>query len=57
MILAHLSQQNNTPVRAYETAARRLLAMGCNPERDISLAVAPRDETGPTYCLKEAAVC
>ena len=41
VILAHLSQTNNTPVRAYDTVVRRLLAMDCNPERDISLWVAP----------------
>jgi len=57
VILAHLSQQNTPPVRAYETAARRLLAMGCNPERDISLMVAPRDQVGPVCCLKGAAMC
>lgn len=57
VILAHLSQENNTPARAYETASLRLLAMGCDPERDISLTVAPRDVPGPTHRLKEAAVC
>ena len=45
--------------------ARRLRAMGADPERDIRLTVAPRSVTGPTYCMergadiqvKEAGVC
>jgi len=54
----HLSRQNNTPDRARETVCRRLRAMGCDPERDISLSVAPAGEPGPTIVLgKEAAVC
>lgn len=58
VVLAHLSQTNNTPVRAYETAAHRLLAMDCDPERDISLTVAPANTLGPTVSLgKEAAAC
>lgn len=58
VVLAHLSRQNNTPAHAYETVALRLLAMDCDPERDISLAVAPADTPGPTISLgKEAAVC
>ena len=31
---------------------RRLRAMGCDPEGDITLAVAPRTEVGPTYRLE-----
>ena len=58
VVLAHLSQTNNTPAHAYETAALRLLAMGCDPERDISLTVAPADTLGLTISLgKGAAVC
>jgi len=58
VVLAHLSRQNNTPARAYETVALRLLAMGCDPERDISLSVAPASGLGPTVSLgKAAAVC
>ena len=49
VILAHLSQTNNTPARAYEAAALRLRAMGCDPERDISLSVAPRDAPGTAW--------
>lgn len=57
VILAHLSQTNNTPARAYETAALRLMAMDCDLERDISLWVAPADALGPTWSPKEAPVC
>ena len=57
VVLAHLSRQNNTPAHAYETVSLRLLAMGCDPERDISLSVAPADTQGRTIFLGEAAVC
>ena len=52
VVLAHLSAENNTPARALETVRRRLRAMGCDPEGDITLAVAPRKEVGPTYRLE-----
>jgi phosphoribosyl 1,2-cyclic phosphodiesterase len=51
VVLAHLSHENNTPAHARETVCRRLLAMGCDPERDVDLAVAPRSELGRTYQL------
>ena len=51
VILAHLSQTNNTPVRAYEAVSLRLLAMDCDPERDISLTVAPADRLGTVFSL------
>lgn len=58
VVLAHLSRTNNTPARAYETVSRRLLAMDCDPERDISLSVAPAGTLGHTFSLgKEVAVC
>ena len=57
VILAHLSQTNNTPVRAYDTVALRLLSMDCDPERDISLSVAPRDTVGITWSPKGVSVC
>ena len=58
VILAHLSRTNNTPARAYEAVSLRLMAMDCDPERDVSLSVAPADTLGPTVSLgKEAAVC
>ena len=53
VVLAHLSRTNNTPARAYEVACRRLRAMNCDPERDISLSVAPARELGHTVTLGE----
>ena len=55
VVLAHLSSENNTPAHARQVAATRLSAMGCDPERDIHLSVAPRSELGPTYCLEHGA--
>ena len=57
VVLAHLSQQNNTPARAYEVVCRRLRAMDCDPERDLALSVAPRAELGTTYRLEGVRVC
>lgn len=57
VILAHLSRQNNTPERALETVTLRLLDMGCDPDRDISLSAAPYDTPGPTRTLGKEAVC
>ena len=65
VILAHLSQENNTPAHARAAVCRRLAAMGCDPERDISLTGAPRGENGPVFrlgteesgLLRGAAVC
>ena len=54
--LAHLSRENNTPARAWETAARRLRSMGCEPNLDLSLTVAPRSGLGPTYHLESGRV-
>ncbi|MCF2661939.1 MBL fold metallo-hydrolase [Pseudoflavonifractor phocaeensis] len=55
VVLAHLSAQNNTPARARQVAVRRLAALGCDPERDLSLTVAPRSELGPTFALERGA--
>ena len=56
VVLAHLSQTNNTPARAYEAAALRLMADGVDPERDISLSVAPTGVPGPVFRLERGAV-
>lgn len=56
VVLAHLSRENNTPARAWETAARRLRSMGCEPNLDLSLTVAPRSGLGPTYQLESGRV-
>ena len=52
VILAHLSSENNTPARARDVAVRRLSAAGMDPERDLSLTVAPRKECGPVFRLE-----
>lgn len=57
VILAHLSQTNNTPARAYDTVALRLLTMDCDLERDISLTVAPRNTVGTTWSPKGVLTC
>ncbi len=57
VILGHLSQQNNTPERALEAVSLRLLDMGCDPERDITLSAAPYNTPGPTRTLRKAALC
>ena len=57
VVLAHLSRTNNTPARAYEAVSLRLLAMDCDPERDISLTVAPRNTVGTTWSPKGVSVC
>lgn len=49
VILGHLSAQNNTPARALEVAGQVLRSGGVDPERDIMLAVAPRDGLSPCY--------
>lgn len=49
ILLAHLSRENNTPARALQTARTTLSAAGIDPDRDITLAVAPRAETSPCY--------
>lgn len=56
VVLAHLSSENNTPTRAYETVSRRLAAAGFCLEQDVSLSVAPRQESGPTFCVEKGAV-
>lgn len=57
VVLAHLSQQNNTPALAREAVGLYLMSMGCDPERDIRLAVAPRDTLSPAFQLKGAVIC
>ena len=52
VVLAHLSSENNTPARARDVAACRLSAAGVDPERDLSLTVAPRKERGPVFRLE-----
>ncbi len=47
VVLAHLSQENNSPQRAYDTVKAKLSALGS----DALLSVAPRCEPGPVYLV------
>ena len=44
--LAHLSKENNTPRRAYDTACGLLERRGVAVGREVTLEVAPQSETG-----------
>ncbi len=46
IVLAHLSQENNFPLLAYETSARILSQSGVDLKRDIHLSVAKRSDVG-----------
>ena len=48
LVLAHLSQENNTPQRAKETVSHMLESAGCG---GVQLYVAPRDELSQAYCV------
>ena len=52
IILAHLSRENNTPQRAWDTVQRRLNTV----EAEVLLEVAPRSEVSPPYGM-EVPVC
>lgn len=52
IVLAHLSRENNTPQRAWDTVQRRLNTV----EAEVLLEVAPRSEVSPPYGM-EVAVC
>ena len=49
VVLAHLSQENNTPQRAYDVVCATLERRGACVGRDVALDVAPRAETGKRY--------
>ena len=52
IVLAHLSRENNTPQRAWDTVQRRLNTV----EAEVLLEVAPRSEVSPPYGT-EVLVC
>lgn len=52
IILAHLSRENNTPQRAWDTVQQRLNTV----EAEVLLEVAPRSEVSPPYGT-EVLVC
>lgn len=47
VVLAHLSEKNNSPQHAYETVREKLCAL----KSDALLTVAPRSEPGPAYSV------
>lgn len=49
VVLAHLSQENNTPQRAYDVVRTTLEGRGARIGRDVVLEVAPRAQTGTRY--------
>ncbi len=49
VILAHLSAQNNTPTLALHAVETMLRAAGFDPERDVTLAAAPRSEMSQAF--------
>lgn len=49
VLLGHLSAQNNTPARALTAAGIVFRGAGVDPEKDVTLAVAPRSEPSPCY--------
>lgn len=51
VILAHLSEENNTPARAYGVVRAMLEGRGIALDRDVRLSVAPRSEAGPQYTV------
>ena len=52
VVLAHLSQENNTPERARAAAAQALESLG----RPVHLSVAPEQERGPLFRLENGTV-
>lgn len=51
LVLAHLSQENNTPARAYDTVRAALERRGAVIGRDVALDVAPRAGCGKRYTV------
>lgn len=51
VVLAHLSAENNTPARAYDTVCAALERTGAAVGADVVLEVAPRSELGKRYAV------
>lgn len=49
VILAHLSAQNNTPALALRAVGTMLRSAGVDPDRDVTLAAAPRSEMSQAF--------
>jgi phosphoribosyl 1,2-cyclic phosphodiesterase len=57
VVLAHLSHENNTPARAYDTVYQALERAGVAVGRDAALTVAPRSQLSPPIRKEAAPVC
>jgi phosphoribosyl 1,2-cyclic phosphodiesterase len=51
IILAHISQENNSPALAYNTVKQFLLNHNITEGQDIYIDVAAQDEIGNLYCI------
>lgn len=51
VVLAHLSSENNSPEHARSSVSTVLTSHGIRLEEEVTLAVAPRSEPGPTYAV------
>ena len=51
IILAHLSEKNNTPTLAYQTVKKYLQTQGITEGKDIFIDVAMQSQIGNAYCL------
>lgn len=49
LVLAHLSQENNVPVLAYQTTSNQFQTEGIKVDRDVTLEVAPRHQRTGVY--------
>ncbi|MCM1403986.1 MAG: MBL fold metallo-hydrolase [Prevotella sp.] len=52
VILAHLSEKNNTPTLAYQTVKQYLQTQGITEGKDIYIDVARQSQIGNCYCLE-----
>lgn len=58
IVLAHLSQENNSPAMAYNAVERALCAAGYAPcESGLHLSVAPRDRLSCAYPVLRRNIC
>ena len=53
IILAHLSEQNNSPELAFSTVANKLAQNGANIQKDIIVDVAHQEKVGNIFKIKE----
>ena len=51
VILAHLSAENNTPAHALDVVGTTLRSAGVDPEKDITLAAAPRSRASRVFAV------